>query len=102
MSRKEDHDRPFGDYPSLWRIKYRYDQRIIRSIPGTGEVETVGTQRADSQYDIVALTAGLAAETFKAMHYSTQLETMEVGEPEWICYVDAVSTTKRWRAGHFA
>lgn len=99
MSRKEDHDRPFGDYPSLWRIRYKFDQRIVRSVPGTGEVETVGTQLAEGVFDVVAQTAGLALETFKVAKYVDQLK--EYGEPEWVCYVDAINSWGRWRAGCF-
>jgi hypothetical protein len=56
MSTKESKENCAGRYPALWRIKYQFNQRIVRSVYGTGEVETVGMQLADAQYDVVALT----------------------------------------------
>lgn len=100
MSALESKDqRGLGDYPALWRIKYDFDQRIVRSVAFTGEVETVGMQVAQGQYDVVALTPGLARETFlKHGPYQPKNAT----EPEFVCYVDAITHTMKYYGGHFS
>lgn len=91
MSTKESKENCAGRYPALWRIKYQFNQRIVRSVWGTGEVETVGTQLADAQYDVVAQTADLASAAFKDHVYTP----LNPGEPEFICYVDATVQSDR-------
>lgn len=99
MSDKASKERCCGDYPALWRIKYNFDQRIVRSVDGTGEVETVGMQVAQGQYDVVALTPGLARETF-LKHGPYQPK--DASEPEFVCYVDAITHTAKYYGGHFS
>lgn len=98
MSDKASKERCCGDYPALWRIKYQFNQRIVRSVYGTGEVETVGMQLADAQYDVVALTPGLANEAFKKHVY----EPISPAEPEFVCYVDSIVHAARYYGGHFS
>lgn len=99
MSAKPEDPRSFRDHPALWRITYKFDQRIVRSVAGTGEVETVGMQIAGGQYDVVAITPGLARESF-LLHGPYQPK--EPSEPEFICYVDAICHIAKGYGGHFS
>jgi hypothetical protein len=99
MSDKASKENCAGDYPALWRIKYKFDQRIVRSVYGTGEVETVGMQIAEGQYDVVAMTPGLARETFNKFG---PYQPKEPSEPEFICYVDAFCHVGKHYGGHFS
>jgi hypothetical protein len=75
------------EYPALWRIRYSYSQRIVQSVYGTGEVETIGRQNATEDFDVIATTAELAqaayVEKHKPEHYT------RLTDPERICYIDA-------------
>lgn len=87
MSGLNSKERCCNEYPALWRIRYSYSQRIVRSVEGTGEVETVGKQTAAEDFDVVAVTAELAlaayADKHKPEHYT------RLTNPERICYIDA-------------
>lgn len=87
MSGLKSKERCANDYPALWRVKYQYRQAIVQSIPFTGEVETVGHQTAEEDFDVIAVTAELALAAYvdkhKPEHYT------RLTDPERICYIDA-------------
>lgn len=60
MSTLEDSKNLSGDYRWLWEIEYDCLRRIVRSVPGTGEVETVGRERYVAKYHVIAPDEELA------------------------------------------
>lgn len=96
MSTKESKEGCCGDYPALWRIAYNFTQDIVQSVPFTGEVERVGSQKASEFFDVIAVTPELALAAW-AKEYGRREQYKEgdrfgvkrTAEPEFICYVDA-------------
>lgn len=87
MSGLQSKENCSGGFPALWRIKYSYQQRICRSVEGTGEVETLGHRLAEEAFDVIAVTAELALAAYVDKHrpeYYTRLTN-----PERVCYIDA-------------
>lgn len=87
MSGLKSKERCCNEYPALWRIRYSYQQQIVQSVYGTGEVETIGHQPAEEDFDVIAVTAELALAAFvdqRKPHSYTRLTN-----PERICYIDA-------------
>lgn len=97
MSKKEARENCSGAYPALWRIRYEWSQRIVRSVAYTGEVETIGYRPATSDYDVVSLTPEMAMLTFTEncpVHAPSDKLFKVLGPPEFICYVDAMTITR--------
>lgn len=103
MSTKDSKERCIGEYLALWRIAYKFNQQVRRSVPGTGETELIGYRLADGQYDVVATSAAFATATFCANCpvYSGDLAAETVRDPEFIAYVDAITLTQKNHGGHF-
>ncbi len=94
MSNLKSKDNCSGQYPGLWRIHYAYKVPIRDACENTGRYETI-----EADFDVVALTAGIAQETF-VMKYAPERYT-RLTNPERICYVDAIMLMKAY-GGHFS
>lgn len=79
MSDLQSKDNCAGRYPALWRIRYEYTEC-------TGEFVT-----RVRQFDVVALSEGLALAAFNEEH-SPVIYT-RLTNPERVCYVDAIVAT---------
>lgn len=103
MSTKESKVRCSGEYPALWRIRYKFEQDIRRSVEGTGETESVGKQVADGEFDCVAMSAPFAMATFLANCpvYVGDLRGTPA-DPEFVAYIDAITLTQKMYGGHFS
>lgn len=104
MSDRDPDDNRHNDgRPALWRITYKFNQQIRRSVPGTGETEKVGEQIAERHYDVVAVSAAFATATFcsNCPVYSGDLVAGSVADAVFVCYVDAITLTQRYRGGSF-
>lgn len=100
MSTLESKDRCCGDYPALWRFVYDQVVPVVRSVYGTGEVETVGHTIQETHFDVVALTKELAAATFNADHPPARCKLRS--GPDFICYVDRFVHVAKNYGGHFS
>lgn len=103
MSTQESKTNCSGEYPALWRIRYKYEQQIRRSVDSTGETEVVGKQIADGEYDVVAINAPFAMATFITncpVYVGDLRGTSPVAE--FIAYVDAITLTQKNYGGHFS
>lgn len=80
MSTKESKKNCSGQYLALWRFVYSFD------VYGDGEKKGTVVR----QFDVVAVTEGLAAESFK-VSLPSPIYTLQNG-PEFICYVDSIVT----------
>lgn len=77
MSTKESKKNCSGQYPALWRFVYSFDVY--------GDGNKLGT--VVRHFDAVAVTDGLATESFKVSRPSP-IYTLDSG-PEFICYIDS-------------
>lgn len=104
MSTLKSKENCVGEYPALWRINFKFTQPIRRSVDGTGETEQIGSQIADGQYDVVAVTRGIAQETFLANCpvYAAGDDQFKSEPPEFVCYVDAIMLAQKSYGGHFS
>lgn len=99
MSTKESKDRCVGEYPALWRFTYTHEVPV-RVADDTGDSEFSHMETVHGQFDVMALTPGLAVEAFKINHPATNYALKE--GPTFVCYVDAVVSIAKGYGGHFS
>lgn len=103
MSTKESKTDCSGEYPALWRIRYKYEQTIRHAAEGGGVDEAVTTKIAEGEYDVVAINAPFAMATFLTncpVYVGDLRGTSPVAE--FIAYVDAITLTQKNYGGHFS
>lgn len=68
MSVIDDSQRLSGDYRWLWEVEMDTKRRIVQSVYGTGEVETIGWEPARVKLHIIAATEALAIAAWQHKH----------------------------------
>lgn len=90
-----------GDrHPAVWRILYSHSVSVRVQRDQSGDTEFSHRETQNGQFDVVALTEGLAQEAFLVDHPPTIYTRLT--NPERVCYVDAVMHYGRYYGGHFS
>lgn len=97
MSAKESRANCVGDYPALHRFTYTHE---VPERGGDDGDTFLGMRTVHGQYDVVAMSPGLAIEAFKLDHPAS-IYALKDG-PTFICYVDALVGVSKNYGGHFS
>lgn len=99
MSDKTSKENCTADYPAIWRFTFSYLQRVGHSVWGTGEVETIGHQRASGQFDVMAVNEEFARAAYNEEYGWKEQHGYDehklISGPEFICYVDYIVKSGR-------
>lgn len=99
MSDLKSKDNCSGGYPGLWRILYSHSVPV-RVPDGFGDTAFSHMKTVNGQYDVIALSEGMAQEAFLLDHPAVMYTRLT--NPERICYVDAIALVGRNYGGHFS
>lgn len=90
-----------GTYPSLWRIVFTHES-AIRVQSSCGEMENTGRyETIVRQYDVIALSEGLAIESFK-LDFPAGVGYVLRSGPDRVCFIDAAVGVSKNYGGHFS
>lgn len=95
MSTIESKSNCSGDYPKLWRITYSVEYPV-RKPDGFGET----MEKIIGQFDVIALTAGLAMEAYRISFHSSVYT--QLSGPYAVCVIDAAVGVSKNYGSHFS